>query len=134
MALTYSATLRNNFADEITALLDAGATGALIEIYTTPRPADPDAAATGTKLATLTCSTVSFGAASGGVITAATITGDSSADATGTAAYFRITDSNGLAHMDGSVGTTGADMNFNTVAFVSGATVDITAGTVTSPV
>jgi len=133
MALVLSTNLRNDIADAITAKLDAGAAGATIEIYTAPRPASPDVAATGTLLATLNMSATSFGNAAGGVITAASITGEASADATGTAAWFRISDSNGLAHVDGDVATSGAELNVNTVAFVTGASVDITSGTATAP-
>lgn len=118
--------------------IDAG-TAAVIEIYTGTQPTDADTAVGAqTKLATLTMNATAFGSVSdaspGAIMTAATITGDSSADNTGTAAWFRmLTQSGGTTIMDGSVGTSGADMNFNTVSFTSGSQIDITAMTVTQP-
>lgn len=117
---------------------DAGS-AAIIEIYTASQAADADTAiGAQTKLATLTMNATAFGAVSdanpGAIMTAAAITGDSSADATGTAAWFRmLTQAGGTTIMDGSVGTSGADMNFNTTAFTSGSQIDITAMTVTQP-
>jgi hypothetical protein len=77
-------------------------------------------------------------AAPGAIATAATITGDSSADATGTAGYCRASSTTDGAtplddHIDGEAGASGADFNFNTVSIVSGASVDITAFTVSLP-
>lgn len=118
-------------------LLDAGAGAATIQIRTGAQPADPDTAASGTLLATLTCSDPAFGnaadAAPGAIATANAITDDTSADATGTAGYFRALDSDSNAIIDGEVGTSGADMNLNTVSITSGATVSVTSWTVTMP-
>ncbi len=119
-------------------LLDAGAGAALVRIYDGTQPANPDVAiTTETLLAELTCSDPAFGGATdgapGGVATASAITDDSSANATGTASWFRAVDSNGLAVLDGSVGTSGADLNLNTVSITSGATVSVSSWTVTMP-
>jgi hypothetical protein len=125
-------------ADAFTLQLDAG-TAALIRIYTGSQPTDPDTAIGAvTLLAELTMTATSFGAATdanpGGLITAAAITSDSSADNTGTAAWFRMwTQNAGTAVADGSVGTSGCDLNLNTVAITSGSTVAITAFTITMP-
>lgn len=125
-------------ADAFAAAADAG-TAAIIRIYDGSQPTDPDTAVGAqVLLAQLTMSSTAFGAASdanpGGLITAATITADSSADATGTAAWFRIlTQSGGTTICDGSVGTSGCDLNLNTTAITSGSTVSITALTVTMP-
>lgn len=123
--------------DAIVDLLDAGAGAGYIEIRTGAQPADPDTAASGTLLATLTCSDPAFGAAAdaapGATATASSITDDSSADATGTAGYFRAYDSDDNAIIDGEVGTSGADMNLNSVSISSGATVSVTSWTVTMP-
>jgi hypothetical protein len=67
------------------------------------------------------------------VATAASITSDTSADNTDTATWARIADSNGTTIMDVTVGTSGDDINFNTVSFVTGATVSITSLTYTQP-
>ncbi len=114
---------RNAALDPVLALINVGGAGT-IKIYTS---------AFGTLLATLTFSATSFGAASAGVATANTITDDSSADATGTAAVFRVASGAGTTIFEGTVGTSGADINFTTVAFVTGAVISITALTMTMP-
>lgn len=118
--------------------LDLGAGAALVRIYTASQPADPDVAiGAQTLLAELTCSDPAFGAAvdnnPGGRATANAITADASANATGTAAWFRAVQSGGTAEIDGEVGTSGADMNLNTVSIVAGAEVAISSWTVTQP-
>lgn len=121
-------------ADAVVDRIDAGAGAGTIKIYTATIPTDADTAiGAQTLLATLTFSDPAFGSASNGVATASAITSDTSADATGTAAWARIADSNGTTVMDVTVGTSGEDINFNTVSFVSGATVAITALTYTQP-
>ncbi|MGA0060723.1 MAG: hypothetical protein ACO3RU_14160, partial [Planctomycetota bacterium] len=97
-------------------------------------PTNADTAISGqTLLATLTFSATAFGGASNGVATAAAITSDTSADATSTASWARIANGSGTTIMDVTVGTSGDDINFNTVSFVTGATVSISALTVTVP-
>lgn len=66
-----------------------GGTGR-INIYTGAQPASAGDAASGTLLGTLTPASDVFGAAASGVITAAAITSDSSADASGTPGYARV--------------------------------------------
>jgi hypothetical protein len=124
--------------DAIVDLIDGGAGAGTIKIYTASQPTDPDTAVGAqTLLATLTFSDPAFGAATdgnpGGVATASAITQDSSADATGTAAWFRVADSNGTAIMDGSCGTSDADMVLNTTSITAGSAVAISAMTVTQP-
>lgn len=126
MALAYSTTLRNAMLDEITAAV--GASG-LLRIYDGTRPATGGAATT--LLAELTCNATFAPAASGGVLTLNAITQDSSANATGTATWFRITTSGGTAVIDGSVGTSGSDLNLTTTAIVSGQPVSVTSFTIT---
>jgi hypothetical protein len=125
---------RNSACDAIVDLIDAGSAGGTLKIYTGTQPATPATALSGnTLLATLTFSTTAFGASATGTATAATITDDTNS-ATGSAAWFRIADSNALAIADGSVGTSGADLNFSGgVSFVSGGTVSISSLTVTVP-
>jgi hypothetical protein len=118
MALGFNATLRNARADQITAAHDAGAGAALLRIYDGSRPATGGTATT--LLAELTFSDPSAPAASGGVLTASAITADSSANATGTATWFRTVDSNGVQVIDGDVGTSGSDLNLNSVSISSG--------------
>ena len=120
-------------ADAVVDRIDSGGAGT-IKIYTGTIPTDADTAlGAQTLLATLTFNATAFGAASNGVATANAITSDTSADATGTAAWARIASGAGTTQMDVTVGTSGEDINFNTVSFVSGATVAITALTYTQP-
>ena len=120
-------------ADAVVDRIDAGGAGT-IKIYTGTIPTDADTAVGAqTLLATLTFSATAFGAASNGVATANAITSDTSADATGTAAWARIASGGGTTQMDVTVGTSGDDINFNTVSFVAGATVSITSLTYTQP-
>jgi hypothetical protein len=127
MALGYSTALRNAQLDAITTAI--GSNG-LLRIYNGSRPATGGTATT--LLAQLALSATAAGAASSGVLTFSAITNDSSADATGTATWFRITTSGGTAVIDGDVGTSGSDLNFNTVSFVSGAVIAITSLTITA--
>lgn len=120
-------------ADAVVDRIDTGGAGT-IKIYTGTIPTDADTAlGAQTLLATLTFSATAFGNASNGVATAAAITSDTSADATGTAAWARIANGAGTTIMDVTVGTSGEDINFNTVSFVTGATVSISSLTVTVP-
>ena len=83
-------------------------------------------------LAELRFGATAFGSGSAGVATANAITADSSANATGTASWFRCLKSDGTTVIyDGSVGTATADLILNTVSIVSGASVSITSLTIT---
>lgn len=124
---------KNAAMDAVTALIDAGSAGGKIKIYDGTKPAGPNTAiSTQTLLATLTLSTTGFGAASGGVATANTITAGT-AVATGTASWARITDSDDNAVIDVTVGTSGCDINLTSVALSSGISVGITSATLTHP-
>ena len=134
MALTLTLTnvRAQALLSDLKAAIDAG-TAAIIEIYTGTQPTDADTAiGAQTKLATLTMSAVAFGAVSdnnpGAIMTAAAISPDVSADASGTAAWFRmLTQAGGTVILDGSVAVAGADMNFSTVAFTAGSQIEITS-------
>lgn len=110
----------------------------LIRIYAGTVPTDADTALSGnTLLATCPMSATPFPAATdgnpGGVLTANAITSDSAADATGTATFGRLLTSGATAKMQFSVGTSGTDCIFNTVAFVINAQIDITSFVLTQP-
>jgi hypothetical protein len=107
---------RNSMCDALVDAIDVGGAGT-IEIHT---------AGFGAQLATLTFNVTAFGAAAAGVATAAAITGDLSADATGTAALFRIRNGSAAIKFEGTVGAGSGDIDFNSVAFVAGDAVDIT--------
>jgi hypothetical protein len=130
-AVRITNTLAQSRLGVIKTALDAGS-AAIIEIYDGTQPTDADTAVGAqTLLATLTMAATAFGSVSDdtphAIMTADTITGDSAADDDGTASWARfLTQSGGTVIMDCSVGTSGADINFNTVSFVTGSTVDIT--------
>lgn len=124
---------RNAAVDAVAELIDGGSGAGYIEIRTGSAPTNTTDASTGTLLATLPMSDPAFGAAASGTATASAITSDTNIDNTGTAAHFRIFDSNDVCIMQGSVGTSGADINFDSVSFVSGGTAAITSLTLTQP-
>lgn len=129
-----SAAARNAACDALVDLIDAGAGAGTLKIYDGAQPAGPGTAvSTQNLLATLTFTDPAFGGAAAGVATADTITSDTSVDASGTAAWFRIADSNGLAIFDGTVGTASCDLNFDSVTFIAGGTAAISSFTVTVP-
>jgi hypothetical protein len=126
MALAYSTTVRNGMLDFITTTI--GSNG-LLRIYDGTRPATGGAATT--KLAELALSATAAGAAASGVLTLSAITQDSSADATGTATWFRITTSGGTHVIDGNVGTSGSDLNLVTTSIVATQPVSVTSFVIT---
>lgn len=124
--------------DAIVDLLDGGSGAGTLKLYTGTQATDPDTAVGAqTLLGTLTLSDPAFGAAAdanpGGRATASSITGDSSADATGTATWFRAADSNAVAVIDGSVGTSSADLILGSTSITSGVQINVTSWTVTVP-
>ena len=125
---------RNAAADGIVDLLDAGAGAATLAIRTGSPPTNVADADAGTLLATLTFSDPAFGSASSGVATASAIASDTNVDATGTAGHFRVKDSNGLTVFQGTVNTSGGDINFNTTSFVASGTAAVSSMTFTVPI
>lgn len=133
MAVQLAAATRNAMADAAVDLIDIGTAGTL-KIYDGTQPATGDTAVTTQNvLATFTLSDPAFGAASAGVATLSGTPKTVAASATGTATWFRIQASAGTNIMDGAVGTSGAQLNLNTVSIVSGVNVSITSGTFTQP-
>ena len=130
MALAYSTTIRHAMLDAITT---AAGNGALLRIYDGTRPATGGTATN--LLAELTCGTP-FAAAAGtpttGRLDLSAITQDSSANAGGTATWFRIVKSDGTTFvLDGDVGTSGSDLNLTTTAISAGQPVSVTSFTIT---
>ena len=111
-------------------LITYAGSGAIIHIYEGTQPANANTAISGqTLLVSLTISG-GFGTDSNGTLTLGTVT-DGTAVATGTAEFFRITKSDDTTVvMDGSVGTSGADLNLNTTTINLNDTVSITSGTI----
>ncbi|MDR7253688.1 hypothetical protein J2X46_002678 [Nocardioides sp. BE266] len=127
MALTISAAAAQAMGAALATDIGSAAT---IEIRTGTKPATPETAASGTLLATVTISG-SFTSTSGALTAAdpASVT----VAASGTAGHFRVKTSGGTAKIDGTVGTSGADMNLSTTALVAGGTVDLGVPTFTIP-
>lgn len=131
MAVKYSTTLRNAQLDVISGASGVGGSGKL-RIYSGTRPANVAAAITGTLLAELTLNATFAPAAASGVLTANAITGDTSADASGTATHFRIFKSDGTtAVIDGDVGTSGSDLNLTSTTITATEPVNVTSLVIT---
>jgi len=126
-----AAAAQNAACDAVVDRIDIGGGAGTIKIYTGTQPANGDAALSGnTLLATLTFSATSFGASGAvtdGTSTAASITGDADADATGTATWARIEDSAGANVFDCDVGTSGTTIILDDVSIVALAQVNITS-------
>lgn len=124
MTIGIVAATRNARADAITS---AVGTSGLVRIYDGTRPATGGTATT--LLAELACSATFAAAASGGVLTANSITQDSSANATGTATWFRLCTSGGSAVLDGSVSASGGggDLQLSSTSITSGGVVTVTS-------
>lgn len=122
----YVTSLRNSRLDQIsTAIGSAG----FLRIYDGTRPATGGTATT--LGAELTCGTPFAPAASGGVLTANAITQDSSANATITATWARLTTSAGVAVADISAGTSGTELILTTASIVATQPVSVSSLTIT---
>lgn len=125
MTTGYNATLRNAQLDQITTAV--GNAGKL-QIYDGTRPATGGTATN--KLAEFTLGTPFASAASAGVLSP-NLPANTTGLLAGTATWFRITTSAGGFEIDGSVSTSGADLNLNTTTISSGLTLSITGFTIT---
>lgn len=130
MAFSYVEAVRNNRLTQVANAINAGSGAGKLRIYNGTRPSTGGSATT--LLAELTLSDPCQASITGGVLTFDTISSDSSADATGTATWFRIVDSDNNFVCDGDVGTSGADLNLNTTSLVAGQTVAITSAAITA--
>jgi len=112
--------------------LCALANGGFIKLYTGSQPANANTAlGAQTLLVTLALSATAFATAVAGVATANSITA-ASAVASGTATWFRCYKSDGTSVVfDGTVGTSGCDINMNSNVISSGATVGVSSLTFT---
>lgn len=111
-------------------LITYAGSGAIIHIYQGTQPTDANTAISGQTLLVSLTVTGGFGTDSNGTITLGSVA-NGTAVATGTAQFFRITQSdNSTVVMDGSVGTSGCDMNLNNTSIASTQVVSITSGTI----
>ncbi len=131
MALQFSVSVRNARLDTIESTIGASA---IMRVRTGAVPANCAAADSGTVLATLNLPSDWMAAASSGTKALSGTWQDTSADATGTAAHFRIYDSGGtVCHMQGTVTATGGggDMTVDNTSFASGQAFTVTSFTLT---
>jgi hypothetical protein len=134
-----STSARDAACNAIVDLIDAGTGAGRIEIRVGAPPTNVGDASSGTLLGTLTFSATAFGASSSGVATAAAITSDTSADASGDAGYFRIYQGAGgdtAALMQGTAGEAAdtPDLTFDNKSIVLAGTIAISSMTVTVPI
>lgn len=131
MALQFSVAVRNARADAIETTIG---TAAVLKIRTGAPPATCATADSGTVLATLSLPSDWMAAASSGAKTLSGSWADSSADAAGTAAHFRLYASDGTTcGAQGTVTATGGggDMTVDNAVFASGQAFSVTTFTIT---
>lgn len=129
MTIQLSTAVRNARLDAIETTIG---TSAVLKIRTGAQPADVATADSGTVLATINCpSDWAAAAASGAKAMSGTWT-DSSADASGTAAHFRLYASDGTTkHVQGSVGQGSGDLSLDNTNIAAGQVVTINTFTFT---
>jgi hypothetical protein len=111
-------------------LITYAGSGSIIRLYDGSQPANANTAIIAQTLLVSLTIAGGFGTDSNGTITLGAVT-SGTAVASGTASFFRIVKSDGTTVvMDGSVGTSGSDLNLNTTTVASAQTVSITAGTI----
>lgn len=134
MATQIPTAVQNAMCDLAVDRIDAGAAAGTMQIRT-GSPPGPNAAATGTLLATITFSDPAFGAAAAGVATMSGAPLSTTAVADGTAGWFRIRDSDGTTVVDGTVTVTGGggQLQLSSTTISTGLSVSIIAGTATQP-
>lgn len=132
MAIKFSVSVRNASLDSFETTVG---TAPILRIRSGSAPANCAAADTGTVLATMTLPSDWMAAASSGSKAKSGTWSDTSADADGTAAHFRIYDSGDTTcHMQGTVTATGGggDMTVDNTSFATGQSVTITGFTLTA--
>lgn len=131
MAIQLSTTVRNARLDAIETAIGVSA---ILKIRTGAAPANCGTADSGTVLATVTCPSDWMAAANTGSKAKSGTWEDTSADATGTAAHFRLYASDGTTcHMQGTVTVTGGggDLTVDNTSFTSGQAFTVTGFTLT---
>ena len=116
--MQFSTEVRNARADAVETV---GGASPILRIRTGAAPASCGAADSGSVLATINLPADWMAAASGGVKAKSGTWSDAAADATGTAAHFRIYKADGTTcFLQGTVGTSGADMIVSNTSFATG--------------
>ena len=133
MALQFSTTVRNAWLDTFESTIS---TSAVLKIRTGTQPATCATADSGTVLASMSLPSDWMAAASSGSKAKSGTWNDTSADATGTAAHFRLYASDGTTcHAQGTVTATGGggDLTLDSVSLTATQTVTITGFTISAP-
>lgn len=133
MAAGFSTAVRNAWLQAIADAINGGSAGGLLRGYDGTQPATGGSATT--LLFEATFADPMEASISGGSLTADTITGDASANASGTCTWCRIVDSSGTFVMDGNATATGGGgvMQLVTTTIVATQPVDITSFSITAP-
>lgn len=133
MALQLSVAVRNALLDVIESTIG---TSAVLKIRTGAPPASCATADAGTVLASLTLPSDWMASASSGSKAKSGTWEDTSADAAGTAAHYRLYASDGTTcHAQGTVTATGGggDMTVDNTSFAAGQSFTVTSFTLTAP-
>ena len=125
MALTHATSVRNTLAESISTAVDAGTGNGVIEVQDSG----------GAVLGTVTFQAPAFAAATSGAIDANTPLTDETNATSGTAAQFKVKDSDGNLVYDGTITQTGngGDLELDNTSITSGATISISSWTYTAP-
>lgn len=142
MTLRISPGMRNAMLDAIFNGTGTNIDSFILEIRSGSQPATADLAPTGTVLASITLPADALTAAASNQVTKNGTWQDASADATGTAGWFRIrasgdagTTNNSDKRYDGAVTATGGggELELQNTSITTGQSITITAVTITQP-
>jgi hypothetical protein len=129
MAIQLSTSVRNARLDAIESAIGASA---ILKIRTGAQPTDCAAADSGTVLATLNLPADYMAAAASGSKAKSGTWQDTTADASGTAAHFRIYAADGTTcHLQGTVGQGAGDLSLDSTSIIAGQQVTINTFTLT---
>jgi len=123
MALTLETVLRNDLADQVDTSINTGAGNGSLLFET----------AGDVEVATINFDAVAFGAAAAGVITMAGAPKSDTSATGGTTVQFSIFDGDSVKQLEGTVATSGADINISSTVIGVGDTVELTSFTITMP-
>jgi len=125
MAVTHPTDVRNDIANLVVDKIDVSGPGSIVF---------QDGSVNDSAVATLTFSATAFGAATGGIATAAAIKGDSDCNA-GTVSKFTVFDGAGDSCFNGTVTATGGggDIVLSSTAIGKGDTITISSLTYEAP-
>ena len=123
MSITHATSIRTTICDDVVLAVDAGGGAGKIRFYTASYSAP---------LCDITLSATSFGGAVSGTATLAGGALEGTCYAGGTAAVFRFMDFAETVIFSGTVGTSGQDINFNSVTWYTNDVVRLTGLTYSS--